>query len=93
MEDCFGPLAEEFAMGGEDKTSSDWDKHEWAGKEVPAGESDATTHWNEGQWAGQGPVDVAADQTSDTGPSGGGHNPGGQHWSEEEEVAEEEQPA
>jgi len=70
-------------MGGESKTSPNWDGQQWSGEDDPNG--DTTPRWNKGQWAGEEPVDVAPDQGSDTEPSGDGQNPSGQHWAEKTE--------
>jgi hypothetical protein len=58
----------------------DWDRHEWAGEEHPAGEKHAP-RWGDEEWAGETPgVTESELPEGEAGPTGGGHNPGEQHW-------------
>lgn len=60
---------------GQFKVGNDWDRHEWAAEEPNKEPAD---RWNAGQWAGEGQIPI--DSPIGTGPSGGGHSAGEQHW-------------
>ena len=60
--------------------SPDWDRRQWAGEDVQPGEQG--NRWEAGEWAGkEGPVgEPSIAPAGASGPTGGGHNPGEQHW-------------
>jgi hypothetical protein len=66
------------SIAGEVKVSPDWDRHEWAGENVPA--SAGTERWKAGEWAGEESSDESPTTAGASGPTGGGHSPGEQHW-------------
>jgi hypothetical protein len=75
--------ADEYAqhwatIAGEVKVSPDWDRHEWAGENVPVG--GGNERWKSGEWAGEQTPQESTSPAGAAGPTGGGHSPGEQHW-------------
>jgi hypothetical protein len=62
--------------------TTDWDAAEWANTDRPAPARDVTK-WSLWQWVGTPrPEGAPIDGRGDSGFSGFGHNPSGQHWAE-----------